>query len=170
MCGLCIICKNESQQHASANMLSFLRQKPSTPTMHHFDIHHKSFSPRFTIVLLLALASAMALWWILVHRSWYKIIITVKWFSPPRRTSVKTSSFLRENSGEICWASHVCWFYFLMPSLIIINPLMVNSNFKLLAGNYCIHVETLRRISDANWLSTALRSVHILCNIMRRWT
>lgn len=30
MCGLCIICKSESQQHASANMLSFLRHKTST--------------------------------------------------------------------------------------------------------------------------------------------
>lgn len=37
MCGLCIICKNESQQHASANMLSFLQQNL-----------HQNAPPRYT--------------------------------------------------------------------------------------------------------------------------
>jgi hypothetical protein len=58
MCGLCIICKTESQQHASANMLSFLQP----PTMQHFNVHHESFSfpkiyNRFVVGRLAAAAS-----------------------------------------------------------------------------------------------------------------
>lgn len=85
MCGLCIICKNESQQHASANMLSFLqqRQRKPPPTMHHFDIHHKTFLTRslveiynsfLSLLLAFACKSLVETGWLMMN-SCTKIIV-----------------------------------------------------------------------------------------------